>query len=548
MSTSRVKGAGGDLLQRRQFVKGASLIGGSLMLSRTALGAESERVVVETVSGKVRGRTRDGIHSFKGIPYGAPTGGANRFMAPAKPRPWSGVRDAFHYGHQSPQNMTYAEPLAPQADPKEGFDEDCLVLNVWTPGHYDSKRRPVMFYIHGGGFATESGSWPWLDGENLARRGDVVVITINHRLNVFGYLHLGDLGGEKYRASGNAGMLDLVAGLEWVRDNIEGFGGDPNNVMLFGQSGGAGKICALLAMPKAKGLFHRAAIQSGAFLRMATPEEATRTARAVLDELGIPVSRLDELQRVPPRALLAAKAGATVFDMSRDKVAYRGPQPVVDGTILPTHPFDPVAPEISAHVPLLVGTTQYETTLSFAKQKEMFELDVTALEKLLISGSMDEATVKRAIAAYREDYPQATPSDIFFLQLGDRIVRLTTIGLMERRSQPGMAPLYAYCFAWNSPAYGGRLKSPHTVDLPFVFHNTDVPTVMTKAPSAKAMADKTSDAWLNFARRGDPSHAGLPTWPTYDTAARATMVLDDTCFVVNDPGGAARRFWASRQA
>jgi para-nitrobenzyl esterase len=250
---------------------------------------------------------------------------------------------------------------------------------------------------------------------------------------------------------------------------------------------------------------------------------------------------------VPQATLTAVKAGATVFDMTSDLVAYRGFQPVVDGRILPAQPFDPVAPQISAHIPLLVGTTQYETTLSFFKQKAIFDLDAAGLEKQLSAG-LGEVTARRAIAAYKTDYPQATPSDIFFLQLADRIVRMTTVQLMERKVEQGTAPVYAYYFAWNSPAYGGRLKSPHTVDLPFVFHNTDVPTVMTKGPTAKPLADKTSDAWVAFARRGNPNHPGLPTWPAYDMKTRATLVFDDSCVVVNDPGGTSRQFWASRKA
>jgi para-nitrobenzyl esterase len=278
---------------------------------------------------------------------------------------------------------------------------------------------------------------------------------------------------------------------------------------------------------------------------MATREEADRTARAVLEELGISIAQLDRLQSVPQEALVKAKAAATQFDLSQDVVAYRGLQPVVDGLILPTHPFDPVATQLSADVPLLVGTTQYETTLSFVNQEEMFKLGEAALAKQL-ADALGEPAAQRAIEAFRKDYAHATPSDIFFLQLGDRIVRLTTIGLMERKAQQAKAPVYAYYFTWNSPAYGGRLRSPHCIDIPFVFHNTDVPTVMTKSPNAAALADKTSDAWLAFARHGNPNHPGLPTWPAYNTTTRPTLLFDDTCVVANDPGGASREFWAAR--
>jgi para-nitrobenzyl esterase len=529
-------------LDRRDFVKRASLLGAGLLLEHGAFGQATPGAVVETPEGKLRGLEHKGIHVFKGIKYGAPTGGANRFMAPARPAPWTGIRNAFQYGHQSPQNMHFTDVLAPQADPKEGFEEDCLCLNVWTPGVNDGNRRPVMFWIHGGGFAQESGSWPWIDGEALARRGDVVVITINHRLNVFGYLHLGDIGGEKYAASGNAGMLDLVAGLQWVRDNISKFGGDPGNVLIFGESGGGAKVCTLLTMPSAKGLFHRAAIQSGAFLRVADREEANRLAHGVLDELGISAQHLDDIQKVPKERLLGLKNGTMRVDAAGKGAPRMGFQPVVDGKIVTTHPFDPAAPALAADIPLLIGNTQFEATLFLLDRKDVFELDAKGLTGFM--GTMvDPSAVERAIAAYRKDYPAASPSDIALLASTDRIMRLSTITAAQRKASQGKAPVYAYSFNWRSPAEEGRLRAPHTVEIPFVFHNTDIPTVMTKSPSATALADKTADAWIAFARTADPNHPGLPHWPAYTPGVRATMAFDNACHVVNDPGSASRQFW-----
>ena len=527
-------------VNRRDFTTGAALLVGTTLLDLPA-AAQMPGETVETTAGRVRGMRVEGIHAFKGIPYGASTAGANRFMPPRKPQAWAGVRDAFRFGHQSPQNMRFTDVLAPQADPREGFDEDCLVLNVWTPGVDDGAKRPVMFWTHGGGFAQESGSWPWIDGTALARRGDAVVITINHRLNIFGYLDLGSVGGEKYAASGNAGMLDLVAGLEWVRDNIEQFGGDPSNVTIFGESGGGAKVCTLLAMPAAKGLFHRAAIQSGAWLRAQTREEATDVSDAVLRDLGITAANIDEIQRVPVDRLLALRAGAMGPDASGE--IRMGYSPVVDGEILPGHPFDPLATPVSADIPLIVGCTRYETTLFSLGDESVFSLDEAGLRARVRDFFDDESTVARAIETYRRSNPGANASDIFFLMTSDRMVRRDTIRLAERKHGQGRAPVYQYRFDWHSPALGGRLRSAHTVEIPFVFDNTDVPKVMTNSPRAAALAAKTSSAWIAFARTGNPNHPGLPEWPAYTLDDRATMVFDDVSTVFNDPGAAERQFW-----
>jgi para-nitrobenzyl esterase len=507
-----------------------------------AAAASRPGAVVDTATGKVRGAERGGIHAFKGIPYGASTAGVGRFMAPRKAPAWTGVRDALAYGHQSPQNMSFTDVLAPQAPVSEGYSEDCLVLNVWTPDPTPRRKRPVMFWCHGGGFFQESGTWPWVEGEALARRGDVVVVTLNHRLNLFGYLHLGDIGGEKYAASGNAGMLDLVLGLEWVRDNIAAFGGDPGQVMIFGESGGGAKVCTLLAMPSAKGLFHKAAAQSGASVRSASREDATRMAEAFLKALEVPASQVDKLQTLPPATLLAAMTKASAAQAAGPGGIRMGFQPVMDGRYVANHPFDPGASPLAADVPMLIGCNQHEMALFSLNDPTAFTMDDAELRRRVV-GMVGEANVGKVLDLYRHAHPAASPSELYLLISGDRFIRRTTITVTERKAAQA-PPVYAYLFTWRSPALGGKLGATHTVEIPFVFDNTDVPTVMTKGgPEVKALAGKVSDAWIAFARTGNPNHKGLPTWPRYDAAQRATMLLDIDCRVENDPDGPQRRLW-----
>ena len=537
-------------IDRRRFLQqtsgvvgvGAATYAGLAFADISAPGPEELGPVVETAQGKLRGTIHRGIHAFKGIPYGESTAGNNRFMPPVKRKPWPGVREATKYGHQAPQNMHFTEVLAPQADPAEGFDEDCLVLNVWTPGLNAGGKRPVMFWCHGGGFAQESASWPWVEGEALARRGDVVVVTINHRLNIFGYLHLGDIGGEKYAGSGLAGMLDLVAGLEWVRDNIVHFGGDPGNVMIFGESGGGAKVSTLLAMPAAHGLFHRAAIQSGSWLRGVPRDQATDTAKAVLADLGIKTANLDDIQNVPVEKLLAANGGTRITMPPRGMAVRMGYSPVVDGKILPSNPFDPVASPVSADIPILVGCNEFEGTLFLLTDDSAFSLDPDGLHKK-VADMLDPSEANRLIGIYTKAHPKDSPSDTYLRIASDRLVRHDTVRLAERKYAQGKAPVFMYYFTWKSPALGGRLRAPHTVEIPFVFDNTGIPTVMTRAPTAKALAAKTSEAWIAFARNGNPNHPGLPHWPAYSTLKRETMIFDDVCKVVADPNGDERKSW-----
>lgn len=496
-------------------------------------------VIVETTAGKLRGASVNySILRFIGIPYGAPTGGQNRFRPPISPQPWAGVRDALAFGNSSPQppgGMAGLRAIIGEGPP-ETESEDCLYLNVWTPAVGDGGKRPVLFWCHGGGFTMGSGSAGFYHGTNLAHRGDVVVVTVNHRLGPFGYCYLGDLAGEEYAASGNVGMLDLVAALEWVRDNIAAFGGDPGNVTIFGESGGGAKVSALMAMPAAASLFHRAIIQSGPGLRMMARAKATENAEKLLKALGLSAGEVDKLCTVPVEQIFEANGKINA------RAALGGWSPVVDGRVLPRHPFEPDAPAISAGVPLIIGTNKDESALFLLADAEVNELDEAGLHRRV--QAVTGETADTLLATYRRAYPQASPRDLLISIMSDRMMHMHSITLAERKHAQGAAPAFMYLFTWETPILNGRLKSCHALEIPFVFDNLARAGRFTgDGPERAALAENMSEAWLAFARDGVPNYRNLPTWPAYDPQTRATMIFDQTCRVENDPGGELRKAW-----
>ena len=513
-------------------------------------------IIVEVGSGKVRGVLDDGVATFKGIPYGAPTSGRQRFMPPTPPKPWAGVRDALHWGPSCPQPKGGVLNISPKVSALFGESEPlpeseaCLVLNVWAPsGLRDGSRRPVMVWCHGGGFFVGSGSGGWSDGASLVRGGDVIVVSMNHRLGPLGYLHLADLAGPAYAASGNAGMLDLVLALEWVRDNIAAFGGDPGNVTIFGESGGGAKVSMLLAMPAARGLFHRAIIQSGPGLTMRPADEATRDADRLLRQLGIDAQNLRALHEMPAERLIEAQSRLHRFN------PYYVLTPVVDGEILPRSPFEPTAPETARDVPLLIGTTKDETTLFLGKipllgtfSRETF---ISRPLLALVTRALIGRAAPRVLRAHREAKPGAPASELLAGITSDLTMRIGSIRIAERQSATATAPVFMYLLAWESPALDGKLGATHSLDVPLVFDNVaSAPGLTGNLPEAHALARRMSRAWIAFARSGDPEHPELPDWPAYTPDDRATMIFDNECRVDHDPGREQRlamegvRLWA----
>jgi len=523
-----------------------AMLGGALALCGLASPAMARAPlplfpVATTTSGKIRGLASGGVAVFKGVPYGAPTGGANRFRPPRPVKPWAGVRDCLDYGQIAPQipsdrRHDYADLILNDVQPG-GMGEDCLVLNLWTPA-LDQARRPVLVRFHGGGFYGGSSNTPGADGEMLARFGDCVVVTVNHRLGALGYLDLGDHG--PLADAGSVGLQDLVAALAWGQANAESFGGDPGRVMIFGQSGGGAKVAHLMAMPSAKGLFHSAAIMSGSRLRAMDRAAARASADQLLRKLGVGAGDIRKLRAIPYPAFLTAQAEIEAEARRRGE-APNAFAPVL-GAALPRHPFDPDAPSVSAHVPLIVSTVLDERTY---RERNFDQTWPGVLERLK---GLVGAEAPDLLARYRDDDPKASPFVMQARIVTDQTYRYAASVMAERKAQQtaaGGAPVWSYLWTQESPAYGGRYGAPHGVDVAAAMHDVRLP-LLGPTFLHRRLADELAGAFVALAASGDPNHAGLPAWRPYDAATRATMIFGQTTRLENDPRGAFRTFWSQR--
>ncbi len=505
--------------------------------------------VAETRHGKVRGYVLRGIHYFLGIPYGADTSGASRFLPPRPPKAWTGVFPALWWGNSAPQDMDkrYANTFASFRDHwnYDDVSEDCLRLNVFTPALRDGKKRPVLLWLHGGGFVNGNGiEQDGYNGESLARFGDLVFCSLNHRLGPFGYCDLAGVGGERFAASGNVGMLDIVAALEWVRDNVAAFGGDPGNVTIMGQSGGGAKVCALSAMPSAKGLFHKAVVLSGAATRMGDREYCERLGKAVVSEAGLGAAQVDKLQELPWKEFLAIATKADQKlrqELGGSRGLRRGFNPVVDGVVLPQHPFHPEPAPTAAGVPMLISSTFDEQSPSWSDSSlEAITLD-EVVEKLKLRagfgpGFGDKA--REVVDAYVKAFPGRKPVEIWSLASSNR---QNAVALADAKAKQPSA-VYVAWFGWQPPLFDGRLRAFHCLDICFWFRNTDLMLTHTGGGARpRKLAAQMSGALVQFMKTGDPNGAGLPSWPRYTSARGETMVLDDVSEVRSDPDREARQ-------
>jgi len=545
-------------MQRRDFLARLSLATTVLARPQYAFSAHTgdDFVQVETTHGRLRGVRKDGVNLYRGVPYGGRVSGDRRFRRPAPIQAWTGVRDALEFGPPAIQPPRRNEP-APA--------EDCLFLNVWTPAN-DNRKRPVMFYSHGGGFVIGSGASGGQDGSNLARNFDVVVVETNHRLGLLGFLYLDEIAGSEYAGSGNMGMLDIVDGLKWVHDNIAQFGGDPANVMIWGESGGGAKTSCLYAMPTAAPYFNKASIESGPGVRMTPKDVAAETTAMLLKELNIAPKDWRKLLDVPAAELLVMQNKLPFVPPFQEKNKnqgmmrrnYGGFGPVVDGVALPHHPFDPTAPAISRNKPLLVGWNEDEYTF-FAwerKDTDFAKLDFEGLQKRL-EPQYGEDT-RKVIAAYRKGAPNATAPQLFIAISSITMMGLGSVDIAEKKVRQGGAPVYLYNFGYKSekpiPGTDYPMGTPHAMDISFKFNNEIPPRDGSEPkesffggnkPERFTASRHFAELWTTFARTGKPAAKDVPAWPAYNLNTRPTMRIDAQCEVIDNRFGQELAMWRS---
>lgn len=502
--------------------------------------------VAETAYGKVRGFIHKDIFNFLGIPYGADTSGKNRFMPPVKPDPWKDVYPAVYWPNAAPQLLEnfYANRYLAFTDywHYDDVSENCLGINVWTPGYKDNIKRPVLLWIHGGGYTSgNSIEHPEYHGENLSRNGNIVFCSLNHRLGPLGFSNFASMGGDKYTASGNVGMLDIVAALEWIRDNISNFGGDPGNITIMGQSGGGAKVCTLTAMPSAKGLFHKAVALSGNTLSGGQKDYSEKLGSYILKEAGMTESEIDKLQGMPWRDYysIANKASLKLRTETGMTGMMGGFGPVADGFFIPQKPF--YTGELSSDIPMIICSTTHELSpSSFDSSLEDITFDkAKELAKTMRGFGVSLAKNSSGIIdAYSRSFPDKKPIEILSMALSNR---LQTIAAANAKAKQ-QAPVYLAWFGWNPPVFDGRLRAFHTMDISFWFYNTDVQISHTGGGSGpRSLAAKMSDALVHFMRTGYPKCDGMPEWPRYTMEKGETMILNDKCVVKNDPDREARK-------
>ncbi|MFB3161576.1 carboxylesterase/lipase family protein [Neobacillus sp. 179-J 1A1 HS] len=484
--------------------------------------------IIESAYGKLQGEQINGVFTWKGIPYAKPPVGPLRFRAPERPDSWEGIRDARSFGPVAPQSQR--EIMEFFGNDISNMSEDCLYLNVWSKGA-DDKKRPVMVWIHGGAFVSGSGSSSWYDGASFAAQGDVVVVTINYRLGIFGFLHLGEIGGEEYATSGNCGIQDQVAALQWVQENIAAFGGDPNNVTIFGESAGAMSIGVLLGFPSAQGLFHKAILQSGAAANVHSSEKATKIAGHLLATLQVEPTNLSKLEELSVEQLIQAA----------DLVPPMSLGPVIDGVSLPRHPEEAIVDGSAKDITILIGTNKDEYNIFSVFDPEWKNADETKVTQLF---EKTFGPLVPLISSYLGGN-QPLSQELFNKLLTMSVFTYPAQKLTELQVKQG-APVWMYRFDWETPVFGGALKSTHALEIPFVFNTLDTPNTENftgSSPERELVASQMHQAWINFARNGNPNSESLPEWPQYNLNDRSTLIFNIESVVENDPNRKERMIW-----